>query len=393
MDRHILCVHIPSFGITLARAADTSLRNRPVALAPVHTPRAVIREISWEASEEGLQPGMSVDVARRICPGLRLIPPDASRLQEAHRELERRIMPVAPVWESIRPGSLFLDLTGTDRLFGPPIDTAMRIGRELTRQQGWPSAIGLAGSKLVSQLAATTLERPPHVLQIHPGSEQPFLAPLPATVLPGLQRAQASHVSRRLDDLNLQTLGAIAAVSRDQLEAVFGAAAGWLHDWALGIDASPVHPPILQPAIEESLQLDPDEVDDHLVLGRLYGLLERVCMRLRHQGRVCRRLQLTVRHSDHHERTVRLPLPRGTYWEADLDPLLTRLFFRCARRRVRLRRLALRADRLEPPAEQLSLFDETAAPAEPAAHRLSRALEAVRMKFGEHALWWGRTRR
>lgn len=391
MDRHIVCVHIPSFGITLARARDTALQNRPVALAPVHTPRAIIREISLEASEEGLLPGMSVDVARRICPGLRLIPPDTSRLQEAHRELERRLMPVAPAWESIRPGSLFLDLTGTDRLFGPPIDTAVRIGRELTRQQGWRSAIGLAGSKLVSQLAATTLERPPHVLSIHPGSEQPFLAPLPTTVLPGLQRAQASHLSRRLDDLNLQTLGSIAAVSLDHLEAVFGAAAGWLHEWARGIDASPVRSPLLQPAIEESLQLDPDEVDDQLLLGRLYGLLERVCAMLRHQRRVCRRLQLTVRHSDHDERTAPHLLPRGTYWEADLDPIVTRLFFRCVRRRVRLRRLTLRADRLEPPAEQLSLFDDTAAAVEPAAHRLSRALDAVRTKFGERALSWGAT--
>ena len=166
-----------------------SLQNRPVALA-VHTPRALVREVSHEAFNEGIEPGMPVELARRICPGLRLVPPDSSRVRTAHRELQRMIMPLAPVWESIHPGSLFLDLTGTTRLFGPPIDQAAHIGRELTSQLGWNSVIGLAGSKLVSQLAAATLERPPQVLSIHPGSEQPFLAPLPATLLPGLHRAQ-----------------------------------------------------------------------------------------------------------------------------------------------------------------------------------------------------------
>lgn len=391
MDRHIVCLHIPSFGIALARAGDASLRNRPVAMAPVHTPRALIREISHEASEAGIQPGMAVDVACRVCPALRIIPPDSSRLRAAHRELQRRILPVAPTWESIRPGSLFLDLTGTARLFGPPIDTAVRIGRELTQQQGWPSAIGLAASKLVSQLAAATLERPPHVLSIHPGSEQPFLAPLPTTLLPGLQQIQASLVSRRLEDLNLRTLGSIAAVPLPHLKSVFGTAAGLLHDWALGIDSSPVRPPMAQPAIEQTIQVDPDEVDDQRLLGRLYTALERLCATLRQQRRVCRRLQLTVRYSDHHEHVARHLLPRGTYWEADLQPVLVRLFFRCFRRRVRLRRLTLQVDRLEPPAEQLSLFDESAPFEEPASHRLAFALDAIRQKFGEQAVSWGRT--
>src|SRR5688572_17777774 len=56
MDRHIACLQIPAFRIVLARAADSALRNRPVAVAPMHTPRAVIREISMEAFHEGLQP-------------------------------------------------------------------------------------------------------------------------------------------------------------------------------------------------------------------------------------------------------------------------------------------------------------------------------------------------
>ncbi|MDH4084120.1 MAG: hypothetical protein OEY12_10560 [Nitrospira sp.] len=391
MDRHIVCLQIPAFRIALARATDSTLRDRPVAVAPTHTPRALIREISTEALHEGLQPGMPIALGRLICPGLRVIPPDLSLTRTAHHELQRHISSVAPVWESIRPGSLFLDLTGTTRLFGPPIDTATRISRELACQQGWPSTIGLAGNKLVTQLAATTLAKPPQVLLIHPGSEQLFLAPLPTLLLPGLHRAHTSRVLQRLEDVNLLTLGAIAVVSLAHLQAVLGAPANLLHDWAQGIDPSPVHPPIAQPALERSLRLDPDEVDDQLVLGRLYRLLEQLCTTLRQQQRVCRLISLTIRHSDHIEQTARETLPRSTYWEVDLQPVVIRLFYRCFSRRVRLTELRLLVSRLEPPAQQLFLFDESESVRPPRAHRLSLALDAIRAKFGERALSWGRT--
>ena len=393
MDRHIVCVQIPSFGIALARADNASLRDRPVAMAPVHTPRALVQEVSHEAFNEGIEPGISVELARRLCPGLRLVPPDSSRLWTAHRELQRTILSLAPAWESIRPGSLFLDLTGTTRLFGAPLDTAARLGRELLHRQGWNSVIGLAGSKLVSQLAATTLERPPQVFSIHHGSEPPFLAPLPPTVLPGLNRARASQVLRRLDDLNLRTLGSIAAVSIAHLESAFGATAGFLHNWALGIDPSPVRQPIAQPAIERSIDLDPDEVDDQLLRGRLYGLLEHLCATLRQQRRVCRRVMLVIRYSDHHEEAAQQMLHHSTCWEADLQPVLTGLFTRCFRRRIRLQRMTLRVDRLGSPAEQLSLFEEPESLAQSAHHRLSLALDRLRMKFGERAVSWGKTLR
>ena len=392
MERQIACLYIPSFEIALARAQNTALRNRPVVVAPVHTSRALVREVSREASSEGLQPGMPVELARMMCPTLRIVPPDSSRVQAAHRELEQRVFSSAPAWESIRPGSLFLDFTGTTRLFGPPIDTAARIGRELTRQQGWESVIGLAGSKLVSQLAATTLKRPPQVLWIHPGSEPPFLAPLPTQLLPGLSRTSTSVVMQRLEDLNLRTLGAIASVSLTHLQTVFGTSAILLHNWALGIDPSPVHSPAAQPMIERTLALDPDEVDDAVLLGRLYGLLEALCATLRQQQRVCRRLRLSMRHTDHVEYAVHERLPHGTCWETDLQPVLIRLFYRCLHRRVRVTRLTLQIDQLESPTEQLSLFDETAS-VPPASHRLSTVLDAIRAKFGAHSLCWGKTLR
>jgi DNA polymerase-4 len=86
-------------------------------------------------------------------------------------------------------------------------------------------------------------------------------------------------------------------------------------------------------------------------------------------------------------------LAHGTCWEADLRPVLARLFTNCFQRRVRLQRLTLQVDHLEFPTEQLSLFSEPASAAPPTHHRLSLALDRIRMKFGEQAVSWGRTLR
>jgi DNA polymerase-4 len=99
---------------------------------------------------------------------------------------------------------------------------------------------------------------------------------------------------------------------------------------------------------------------------------------------------LAIRYSDHHEQAAHQPLASGTYWEADLQPVLTRLFFRCFRRRVRLQRMTLQVGQLEPIAEQLSLFDESVSTPPPAHHRLSLALDRIRERFGERAVSWGR---
>ncbi|HEX8751508.1 MAG TPA: hypothetical protein VF732_10370, partial [Nitrospira sp.] len=114
---------------------------------------------------------------------------------------------------------------------------------------------------------------------------------------------------------------------------------------------------------------------------------------LRQQRRVCQRIRLAIRYSDHHERAVQQTLHHGIFWEADLQPVLTSLFTRCFRRRIRLQRITLRVDRLGSPAQQLSLFEESEPFSQPTHYRLSLALDRIRMKFGERAVSWGKTLR
>ena len=395
MDRQIAYFRIPSFEIALARRHDSALRHWPVAIAPTHSARACLREVSQEASDDGLRPGMSVEVARRLCPAIHLLPSDPRLVNTAQRNLERIVAEFAPVWEPVHPGHLFLDLTGTRRLFGPAIDTAVRIEREIIRREQLAGVLGVGTNKFVSRMAATVVH-PPELCEVRPGLESNFLSPLPVSLLPRLPESSTKHTLALLDDLNLYTLGAIAETPLPYLELVLGPSAALLHEWARGVDPSPVLPAVQQPSVERSIVISPDEIDDAQLLRSLYRLLEHLCRTLRAQDRVCRRLQLTVRHSDHVGISKHQCLDPGTWWESDVYPHLKDLFFRCFRRRVRLRTMAVRVDHLESPTNQwgaqLSLFDDERTKASvqhERAHRLKLALDRLRARFGEHAIQRG----
>jgi DNA polymerase-4 len=393
MERQIVCYKIPSFEVALARLENAALRQRPVAIAAAQTSRACVLEVSREAEQEGLYAGMPVEQARRYCPSLHILPPDPLRARAAHQHLLDVVSRFAPVAEPVRPGHLFLDLTGTTRLFGPVVDTAARIEREVTQRYRLASVAGVASNKLVSRIAAD-LVQPVELHEVRPGTERLFLAPLPVTLLPQLHPSSAKNILALLKDLNLKTLGELAAIPLAHLEVVFGTAASCLHQWAHGIDHSPVLPAVERPVLETAWMLDSDEVDDGRLLALLYGLLEELCRTLRRGQRVCRRLTLTLRHSDDLEVSRRHTFAAGTHWEVDMYPCLKGLFLSSFTRRVRVRRMALRAEGLEPAEVQLSLFDtETAEDWRRGRMRaLSTALDHLRDRFGNRVVSWGASR-
>ncbi|MFO0773377.1 MAG: hypothetical protein U0172_01760 [Nitrospiraceae bacterium] len=392
-SRHIVCVHIPTLGIALARQTDPTLRTRPVAIAPSSSPRTRLLEVSSEATGDGVVPAMSLQTARRLCPTLVVLPPSPEKTAVAHQQIQTLLERLTPQWEPVSPGQFYLDMTGTGRLHGRPIDVAARLERDIQSQQGLAGVIGLAGNKLVSHVAATALGVPEQVVSIRPGAEHLFLEPLPIDVLPGLTRHSRSVVRDTLDDLNLHTLGAIAETSQAALESALGPAAAALHEWSRGIDRSPVHPTRAQPAVTYTHILTPDEIDDTLLLARAYELLEQVCRTLRRRQHVCRRLTLTCRQTDRTEHAAHRTIPNGSYWEHDLHSTVRTLFFAVFQRRIRIDSLTLCAESLTSPAEQLTLFHTTDDADQGVRHRRERlalAIDHLRDRFGDQAIRYGR---
>lgn len=391
MDRHIVCLAVPSFELTLARLNEPRLRDRPIGLAPVTHPRTLLQDVSQEAAADGLYPGMAVQQARHLCPALHLLTPDPIRTAQAHTMLSRIVTRYAPIWEPTNPGSFLLDLTGTTRLFGPTCDTAVRLQRDIALQIHLDGMLGIGSNKLVAQTAAGLIQ-PTQIYEVRHGSERAFMAPLPIETLPLLHRSQMKPIRRCLADLNLRTFGDVAGIPRPALDIAVGRWAAPLQRWAQGIDSTPVMPPQIQPQIEVSCRLQPDDINDHAVWCRLASLLEELCRTLRLQQRACKRLTLTILYSDQTDATGQQPIKPASYWEYDLVPSLRTLLRRCFRRRIRLRTLTLIATELAAPFEQGRLFDDAAEIActrRARAQRLSLTLDRLRARFGNRIIQYG----
>ena len=393
MDRQIVCVGIPSVEVAVARLHDPSLRTRPLVIAPLSTPRALLREVSLEAQQDGLAVGMPLDDARRLCPTLQVLPPNPHRALYADEVLLRAITRYAPVWEPAQPGTFVLDVTGTGKLFGPACDIAATVQQEVLAQSQLDGVAGVGSNKLVAQIAAA-LMAPSELYDVRPGSEPVFMSPLSVRTLPGLHRPCMRTVLKRLDALNLLTLGDVAESPLDALAVVFGDYAGQLSRWAQGIDHLPVLPPAIQPSLDETILLEPDELDDPVLWGHVLDALQRLCRTLRSQRRVCGSIALLIRYSDQIDVTKRERLTSETCWEYDLSPVLWSLFQRGFTRRIRLRQMTISLSGLTGYAEQIRLFDERPEAEQrrqTRAKQLAVALDKLHARFGEDAIRYGRS--
>ena len=392
MDRQIVCFAIPSLEIALARLSQPLLRTRPLAIATIDTPRALLREISTEAEQDGLHVGMTLDRARRLCPSLHVHPPNPRQVATANHSILGVIQRYAPTWEPFLPGSLLMDLTGTTRLFGSACDVAAKIQTEVLTQFHLEGVVGVGSNKLVAQTAAA-LVAPSELYDVRSGSERLFMSPLSIRALPGVHRPCMRTVLKRLDDLNLRSLGDIADSPLEALEVVLGTYAGQLSRWAQGIDPTPVIPPVAHPVLSDTITLTPDEVDDARLQGRLADSLQRLCRTLRSQHRMCGGLFLSLRYSDHREVSTKARVTPESCWEIDLSGLLQGLFHRTFQRRIRLRVMTVTLTELTSFAEQGSLFDERPPEVQRTrdrSQRLALALDRLHQRFGEQAIRYGR---
>ncbi|WP_020676922.1 DNA polymerase Y family protein [Geopsychrobacter electrodiphilus] len=385
MERDILHLSIPAFAIALARVVDSSLRERPVAIIPGNSDRALVQSVSSEARREGVFEGMPAFRARRLCPALILVPPKPELIAKGTQRLIEVSGRYSPILEPNSHGRLFLDLTGCRRLLGPGRDVAARLEREIATRLRLQGAIGVAGNKLVSRIASGYLEKP-GVCDVLHGAERSFIGPLPVSVLPGIGQARELVL---MQDLNLRRVEEVCALSVAQLRLAFGPFASLLHQRACGLDPSPVQPPCRSPEVSEEAFLQIEENNDQILLAALCRLVEGCGLKLRRMGTGTGRITLSVNYTDgvSAQRTSTLPLAQNH--DLVLFAIAEELFEKACQRRVRVKGLKLVCSRFSSEQRQMDLFaDPNTLPSCPSA--LQAALDGLRGKYGMASVRWGR---
>lgn len=402
MSRHIIHLHIPAFSIAVARVSEARLRDRPVAVAPVRSERALILSLSLEARKEGVKKGMPLSEAVKQCPALTIVPPNPGLTERAVQALTTVAARYTPLLEPSRPGHVYLDVTGTERLWGKARDAGYRLRKEIKGRLHLPGTVGVSGNKMVSSVASRIISSET-VLDVDHGREASFMAPLRVNVVPGIGPLRRKIL---LEELNIIRVRELAALDVGGLRVLFGRQAHVIHERALGIDPTPVYPSPARPRVSEEITFAEDENNDERLLAALYRLVERCSYRLRGRAIFPGKAGLLIRYSDQVEVRRRLKLPpfgaqeggperrrgqAGRHGPQDFDLFrpLEELFFKACKRRVRVRFMRIWFWDLAPPSPQLSLF-HTPSPREERGTLVIHAMDRIRERYGEGAIQSGR---
>ena len=386
-ERSIIHLNIADFAVAVERAVDCRLKDRPVIIAPEGAPRAAVYDMSEEAYRNGIRKGMPLRRAVRLCRDARILPPHPDRYEHAMRSLLKQTLPYSPLIETGEAdGHLFMDVSGTTRLFGPPADVAWRLRQQVKKDLGLDPIWSVAPNKLVAKVA-TRLVKPDGEYIVGAGEEESLLAPLPISLVPGIERDDLL----RLREFNLTRVSQFTALSLEQLQIPFGARALFLYQTARGIDPSPVLPVGQKPPkVIADHEFGNDTNDRSSLESILYRLVEQIGDRLRRRRRAARRVAVILDYSDGMRCARQLAARPATANDLTLFQLARRTLLLAWTRRVRIRHLRLICDRLIFPPAQLELFADEQRETKNR-DNLIVAIDSIRHRFGNEAVRVGRT--
>ncbi len=368
--------------MAVERLVDRGLRERPVILAPERAARAVVYDMSDEAYQSGVRKGMPLRRARRYCKDAVVLPPLYDRYERATRQLLKHAFLYSPLIEvTDHKGHLFIDVTGTKRLFGCPPDVAWRIRNSMRADMGFDPVWSVAPNKLVAKVA-TRMVKPAGEYIVGAGEEENFIKPFPLSLVPGVEKEDVDLFHR----FNMTRAGQVARLSVDQLYAVFGKRSRHIYDAVRGIDPSPVYPVGNKPPVASAgHRFGNDSNDREIVESVLFQLTERVGADLRKRHLAARRIRMVLDYSDGC-RIVRQAVvsPAGAN-DFCLFPVAKKALERAWTRRVRIRHMRLIGDRLTGCPAQMELFPEDEENRRKKDNLIS-AIDRIRRRFGDTSI-------
>lgn len=376
--RVILHIDMDCFYVSVERLLDPSLEGIPVAVGGSADGRGVVASASYEARKYGVRSAMAMGMALKLCPHLRVVSGGYSQYSKYADQVHAILREFSPLVQMASQDEAYVDLTGTERLWGPPQVCAQRIRYRIVREVNLPCSIGLASSKLVSKVASD-LCKPRGFLWVPPGSEESFLAPLPVGRLPGV----GARTQERLAEFSITKIGHLCLHPEEHLESLFGTHGRDLAQRARGIGSSEVIPYAPPKSIGAEETFAEDSADLQTLEGLLSNLSEKVASRLRKTECLATGVTLKYRYDDFETHTAARSLADPTDDEVELLTFAKELLTKHWQRHRRIRLLGVTATGLLFGKRQSDLFREEELQKQ---ERLHAAIDAIRDKHGYAAV-------
>jgi DNA polymerase-4 len=380
----IIHLNFVGFMAGVAAVLDTKLRGRPFVIRGTCGGRAVAADVSPEAVEAGIVPGMALVLAERKVTDLVTVAPDPGAYRICNSAIAGIASRYAPAFQNDSRGNWYLDITGTSGLFGVPVDCASRVLKEILADTGLYPATAVAGNKLTGKVATRAI-RPMGLIHIRQGDEASFLARQDIGLLPGL----GTSLLRTIAATGFREIGELAALGDGETLALFGKKGLLLRDAARGLDDSRVlHAEDGKGPgpIERRFDFEEDVIDLEVIRGALSYLAENAGIAMRREKLGAVKLSLIAVYADGiavqgEERGKRLLV-----LDREIGEAAERVYKRTVNRRIRIRGLTLTLGDLRPLGWEPDLFVPEG---DNRQRQLQEAVDTVKDKYGMNALSTG----
>src|SRR4029078_8733427 len=222
--RGVAHAHMDAFYAAIEQLDDPSLKGRPLLVGPPSA-RGVVLTASYEARPYGVGSAMPMATARRMCPNAVIVPPRFDRYQEVSETIMRVFSNFSPDVEALSLDEAFLDMTGSEQLFGGPQSIGNRLKAAIREATGGLTAsVGLSATKYVAKVASAC-QKQDGLTVVPPDDAKAWLAPFPVSRLWGA----GPKTQARPPQLGLHTIGDVCEADPLFLSAGLGTAGLHFH--------------------------------------------------------------------------------------------------------------------------------------------------------------------
>ncbi len=365
----------------LKRGETVDIRTIPSAVGgDIATRHGVILAKSVPAKKYAVTTGEPVVDALRKCPQLFLVKPDHELYRRNSKAFIAILRQYSDVIEQFSIDEAFVDMTGTRRLFGEPLEAADRIRKQIRDELGFTVNIGISSNKLLAKMASD-FEKPDKVHTLFPKEVQGKMWPLPVRDLFFVGKA----AERRLQEMGIRTIGDLANADRAFLNANLKKQGDILWRYANGMDDSPVEPVRADnKGYGNSTTLSFDVTDAKTAKGILLELTEKVCARLRQDDMKVESVSVQFRFSDLTRASHQCALTSATNITQEIYAKVCRLFDeKWDGTPIRLLGVSTSKASREESGRQMNLFDTTDYEK---LQKLDKAMDTIRQKYGTKAI-------
>ena len=376
-------VDMDAFFVSVEELLNPTLKGKAVVVGGKPDQRGVVSAASYAARKFGVHSAMPLRTAGKLCPHAIFVDGHPELYREYSGKAHSVFTSFTPLVDMASIDEAYLDLTGTERLHGPPLAAASALHQRVKAETGLNCSIGISQSRMVAKVSSDQA-KPNGVLWVLPGCEARFLAPLDIRRIPGVGKV----TERNLNACGIRRVGDLARLNERFLAERFGKwglalagkaqgldAGGWF-DTEVGAGGDPK-------SISHEHTFDEDTGDIPRLEATLVRLSEMVARRLREHLLFARTVQLKLRYSDFSTITRAKSLDHATQIDAEILTAIRALFHENFDRSQKVRLLGVHASGLKHGTGQMHLLDQQLS------ERWSSALSAVdrmRDRYGESAV-------